>query len=495
MNKIDLSQPTRQSIKGLIFIFLKSVRAAIRMFWALLAVLILQKNIFDHKAIFPIIIGVALVLFIVHSILYYLNFYYYVKNGEFILKRGYLRKKVLTIPLERIQSVNTKQNLIQQALNVVALEIDTAGAVGKELKIHALEKSYASALHELLSVDKTMADESGITNETTKPDHKEKLILKLSPIDLLKIGISQNHLRTALLIFAFGSQLVNQAQDMFKEQADKYSNEFMNYLSSSSFGLIIFLVIFFLILSFLFSLFRTVIKYFDFKLLKKDKAYRIEAGLINKRNVIVPHNKIQELNWETGPIKKQFGLFNLVFKQAVSGQNRKMQVVDAPGCLNRHLDLLKTDLFGADQLSETPLIRSNNYYFRRLWLFSGFLPFILATPFLYSEWLFWLGALTWLLLTGGYSYLLLRKSYFRINNDQIRISGGAISHKWKQMELFKIQSVAFKQSFFQKRRSLASLQLMNASGSMTIPFIDEHLAQQLYDYLLYHTETSEKEWM
>jgi len=63
------------------------------------------------------------------------------------------------------------------------------------------------------------------------------------------------------------------------------------------------------------------------------------------------------------------------------------------------------------------------------------------------------------------------------------------------MELYKIQAVEFKQTIFQKRRKLASLVLMNASGTLTIPYINELLAKQIYDYLLFHTETSEKEWM
>uniref|UniRef100_UPI003216926C PH domain-containing protein n=1 Tax=uncultured Draconibacterium sp. TaxID=1573823 RepID=UPI003216926C len=495
MNNPDLSTPTRQSVKGLVFIFLQSVRQAVRMFWALIAVLVIQKNIFDHKAMLPIALVVLGLLFTVHSVLYYLNFYFYVKNGEFILKKGYLRKKVLTIPLERIQSVNTKQNLIQQVLNVVALEIDTAGTVGKELKIHALEKSFASALHELLSSKNAETSDTTETLETTVNTGSEKLILKLNPADLLKIGISENHLRTGLIILAFGYQIFNQAQEVFREKADEYSGEFVNFMSNSSLALIIFLALFFLIVSVLISLLRTLIKYFDFKLVKKENAYRIEAGIFNKRNVVLPHNKIQELIWETGPLKKQFGIYTLVFKQAVSGQNKKVQLVDAPGCLTEHLELLKNDLFGEDKLSNTTKFYSNTYYFRRLWSFTGWLPLILATPFLYSEWIFWLIAGFWLLSTAGYSYLILKKSYFVINNEQVRISSGAISHTWKQMELFKIQSVEFKQTFFQKRRSLATLKLMNASGSIRIPYINEEPAKRIYNYLLYHTEISKKSWM
>lgn len=491
---MDLSTPTRQSLKGLVFIFLQAVSQTFRMFWPLIPVLIVQKNIFQIKGIIPLAFIAIFAILIIHTTLYYLNFYFYIKNDEFILKKGYLRKKVLTIPLERIQSVNTKQNLIQQILDVVALEIDTAGTVGKELKIHALEQPFAKTLHDILSNKNQVLSDEVEQTETLKTN-AEKLILKLEPLDLLRIGISQNHLRTGIIVLAFGAQIFNQIQDIFKEKADEYSGEFVNYMSSSSFVLIVFLLIFFLVVSVLISLVRTLVKYFEFKLLKSKNTYRIESGIINKRNIVVPHNKIQQLNWETGPLKKRFGIFTLVFKQAVSGQNKKVPVVDAPGCLTTHLELLKNDLFGEDKLTDSAKIKSNHYYFRRLWIFMGCLPILLPAPFLFHEWIFWLGASLWLLVTAGYSYLMLRKSFFKINNEQIRVSSGGISHTWKQMELFKIQSVEFKQSFFQKRRSLASLKLMNASGSIQIPYIHAQLAKQVYDYLLYHTETSEKSWM
>lgn len=495
MNKIDLTIPTRQSIKGLVFIFVQSIRQALRMFWAVIAILVIQQNIFGNKFIFGIVLLVVLALLVTHSVFYYLNFFFYVKDGNFILKKGYLRKKVLTIPLYRIQSVNTKQNLIQQLLNVVTLEIDTAGTVGKELKIHALEKSFATELQAWIRSGKKKNGIEESADQQESVEIPQEIILKLTPVDLLKIGISQNHLRTGLIIVAFGFQLFQQIQDMFKEKAEEYSNEFVGFMSNSNWALITFLIVFFLIVSILFSLFRTAFKYFDFKLLKKEGTYRVESGLINKRNVVIPHNKVQELNWETGPIKKLFGIYNLVFKQAVSGQNRRQQLVDAPGCLTKHLELLKTDLFGEDLLSTTPKTYSNSFYFKRLWILYGWLPMILATPFFYSEWLFYGGAFFWVLASAGYSYLILKKHYFRMNNDQIRISSGAIAHKWKQMELYKIQSVEFRQTIFQKHRLLASLQLMNASGSITIPYIDEGLAKEIYNYLLYHVEISEKEWM
>ncbi|MFW6246477.1 MAG: PH domain-containing protein [Tangfeifania sp.] len=496
MSSIDLSKPTRQSPRGLILIFLFSAQKFIRAFWPVLLVLVFQNEIFRNNRTIFIAVLVFLILLIIHSILYYLNFYFYLEDDEFILKKGYLRKQTLSIPFDRIQSVNTKQNLIQQLLNVVTLEIDTAGTAAKELKIHALDSSVSSEIQEQLQAVKK-SDQTTEEPQTQQPEtEKEKLLLQLTPADLLKIGISQNHIRAGLIILAFGLQIFNQIQDVFEEKAEQYSSEFIEFISNSNSALLTFLVVFFLLVSILFSLFRTVFKYFDFKLLKKEKSYRIESGLFNKRKVVIPHQKVQELNWETGPLKKIFGIYHLVFKQAVSGQNRsQQQLVDAPGCLTRHLEKLKSDLFGEDRLSEMPRIYSDNFYFRRLWLLFGWIPVLLATPFFYSEWIFWISAPIWLLGSAGYSYLIIKKRYFRMNNNQIRISKGAISHKWEQMELHKIQAVEFRQSIFQKRRKLASLELMNASGTITIPYINEKVAKKIYNYLLYHTEISGKNWM
>ncbi len=485
MNKIDLTVPNRQSVKGLVLIFIFSARQAVKMFWPLLLAFVFQNKFIQSKTVLFFFLAAVLILLIVHTILYYLNFFFYVSKGEFILKKGYLRKKILSIPLERIQSINTKQNILQQLLGVVSLEIDTAGSVGKELKIHALEKRFADAFQNEIRVKKSQ--NKAIESEESADEEKEKeeVVLRLTSVDLLKIGISQNHLRAGLVLIAFGSQIFQQVKDLFKDKANQYSNDFVEYMSHSGWALITFLIILFLIISIVFSLFRTLLKYYDFKLLKKEGNYRIESGLLNKRNVIVPHNKVQELNWETGPLKQLFGIFHLTFKQAVSGhQNRKnQQLVDAPGCLTSHIELLKTDLFGKDELAEVNRIYSNRYYFRRLWIIYGWIPVVLATPFLYSEILFWVGVILWLLGTAGYCHLIVKKRYFRMNEEQIRISKGAVSHQWKQMELFKIQSVKFQQTFFQRRRKLASLHLMNAAGSITIPYIEEKLAMQIYNYL------------
>ncbi|MFA9391021.1 MAG: PH domain-containing protein [Prolixibacteraceae bacterium] len=493
MSKPDLSIPSRQELRGFLVIFVFEAQKTIRTFWPILILIIAQKRLLPSGVTIPMALGLVLLLMLVHAILYYLNFYFYVEGNQFILKKGYLRKKVLSVPLDRIQSVNTKQNILQQMLNVYSMEVDTAGSVGKELKIYSLSASYTNLLTQFLQSHKESTIEE--QSESIPITNHEKIILELSPADLFRIGVSQNHLRTGLIIVAFGSQLVGQIQDLFKEKTDAYSDSFQNILTNS--GLLFFtgLVIFFLLVSIFATLLVTVVKYYDFKLVKHQQSYLLTAGLINKRKVLLPFNKVQQLNWETGPIKRLFGIYKISFKQAVSKQTQQIQVADAPGCLKQHVESIRGELFLGDLPDHTEKIYSHPRYFNLLWIQRGWFPALLPIALYIYEPMWLIAGGSWLVLSGLYCLMAARKRYFQFNKSQLIVGKGAINTEWQQAETFKTQSVDFKQSIFQKRRGLASLRVNNASGQMNIPYIPEDMAHQLMNYLLYHVEISNKKWM
>ncbi len=493
MSKPDLTKPTRQELRGFLVIFVFEVQKKIRAFWPMLILVFAQKKFLPESITIPMAIGIAILLMLVHAILYYLNFYFYIDENQFIIKKGYIRKKVLSIPLERIQSVNTKQNILQQLLNVYSLEVDTAGSVGKELKIYSLSGSCTDYLTQFLQSHKESANEE--KSESISNPAEEVEIIKLSHTDLLRIGISQNHLRTGLIILAFGSQIVDQIKDLFKEETDAYSDSFQNIISNSSIFFYTGIAIFALAVSILATLLITVIKYYDFKLVKSQQNYRITAGLFNKRKVLLPFSKVQQLNWETGPIKKMFGIFKISFKQAVSKQIQQKQVVDAPGCLKQHINSVRIELFKGDLPDSGEKIYSHRRYFNLLWIQRGWFPAILPIALYIFEPLWLIAGGAWLVLSGLYCWMMFRKSYFQFNKSQLIVGKGAINTVWQQAESFKTQSVDFRQSFFQKRRGLASLRVNNASGQVNIPYIPEDMAYKLMNYLLYHVETSNKKWM
>jgi len=125
----------------------------------------------------------------------------------------------------------------------------------------------------------------------------------------------------------------------------------------------------------------------------------------------------------------------------------------------------------------------------------GWIPALIPMALYIHQPLWLIAGGSWLVLSGLFCWMMVRKRYFQFNKTQLVVGKGAIATVWQQAETFKTQSVDFKQSFFQKRRGLASLSVNNASGHMYIPYIPEEMAYQLMNYLLYHVETSNKKWM
>jgi uncharacterized membrane protein YdbT with pleckstrin-like domain len=60
-----------------------------------------------------------------------------VTDQRVILEEGVFIRKSKVIPLDRVQDVSTKQNLVGQLLDYGSIEIDTAGAIPNELFTYA----------------------------------------------------------------------------------------------------------------------------------------------------------------------------------------------------------------------------------------------------------------------------------------------------------------------------------------------------------------------
>ncbi|MFA5217865.1 MAG: PH domain-containing protein [Bacteroidales bacterium] len=494
MSKIDFSRPQRQSAKGLVLIFLQEGRKLIKTFWPVLVAIVFTNKTRNRWLEVAAFLLTGLVLTLIHTILYYLTFKFHIENGQFILRKGYIKRKTLTIPFDRIQNVNTRQSILQQVFGVMSLEIDTAGTDQKELKINSLKTNVATQLALLLgNALETRTDKTEEEDMPVKPS--EELLLKLKISDLLRIGISQNHIKTAILLFVFGIQFYYQIEDYFKEQAQKYANELWTFLSHSGLTILIILLVGFLLFSLLFSMVRTAVLFYDLRFYRISQSYRIVSGLLTRKNLLLPFRKIQDLNWETGPVKRLFGIYKVVIHQASGGITPENKFPEVPGCLINHIETIRKDLFGADQLLDQPLIYSSSYYWRRTWLRYGWIPALLATPLLLLNWHYVFILILWVVYILIHSRLMIGKSYFQITNQQILVSSGAFSHRFKQMDLSKVQHVEFRQGVFIKKRGLATLVIGNAASTMRLPFIDAGIARRLHDYLLYYAETSTSEWI
>jgi putative membrane protein len=252
----------------------------------------------------------------------------------------------------------------------------------------------------------------------------------------------------------------------------------------------------FLIISFLVTLVRTVFVHYDLRFWKTEKGFKLNSGLITKREKSVQKNKIQLIAWDTNPLRRLFSMFRLHLYQASSVSVLRGKGMSVPGCYQSHIDNVIANVIPGARGAEYeghgihPLARM------RFILFAGLLPCVVLSAsgiLLNRDIAFWV----WLYfpVSVWLGHLQYRKKRLLLHPDYAILKGGMIGDNWKMMELYKVQAVRLSQSFYQWRKDLATVTLYTASGAVRIPFIPMKKAGEIRDYVLYRVERDRRSWM
>jgi len=500
MSNIDWTKENRQAPIGLLLFFSNTLVKLVKTLWPLFLISLFNKSS-DNKDVFYFWLSISATSFIlINGSLSYWYSKFSIINNEFIVKKGYLKRVKLSIAIDRIQTVNIKQNILQKLLGVVSLEIDTAGANKTEIKFIAIKEELAAEFEKLFgrnSSKQPLKEEDAIqSNEITINEHS-KTILHLGMSDLLKIGISENHLKSLLIVVGIIYSLYSQLQGGFEKKIEEFAESSIASIQNSSFSIYISIAISLLVVSILISFVITIIKFYDFKLVKSKASFSISYGLLNTKKINIPISKIQFISWHINPIRKLLNFENLTIKQASSGDNmQKAQRIEVAACNNMHKQRIEDIIFGEkEQLFKTQF-KTHPLYFIRTFLILSTLLLIGTSYFIFFDIRFIIPIALVISLLAILLFMAWKKRYFSINNTNLNISKGQIGQVIYNINNFKIQSIEFKQSIFIKRRKLASIIIYTAAGSnLRIPYIDEYLARDLYDYLLYSIESSDNAWM
>ncbi len=309
---------------------------------------------------------------------------------------------------------------------------------------------------------------------------------------MVKIGLTENHLKSGWIIFAFGYWIYESLTDVGVD-VDSYRNEID---VSPTISLIMFLIMVFMIASLVISMVRTILLYFDLKFLRIGNGFRVTSGLFTRRNVAALDNKIQMLSFSDNPLMKLLGYKNLLLKQASSVELTSKKSIKIPGCLQDQINEVTNTLYGKSNQEGIQYYPVDLRYFIRSAIYITLFCMLIVIPgiFLNQLWTIVLGTflLAYLILI---TYLNYRKTKYGFNEKMIVVKGGTFGDKTTMFPLYKLQSVALKQNIYQRRRDLATVVLYTASGGTSIPYIDKKLASSIVNYLLFKVESDSRKWM
>ncbi|WP_299522435.1 PH domain-containing protein [Winogradskyella sp.] len=499
MSAFNFEIPSRQSAKGIIVIFGISVYKVVKATIVFIAAFVLKILSSDkplnigHPIVLLIIFSIPLV-FIVIAVLRYLNFKFYVKGDYFFLRKGILNKEEISVSKDKIQNVYIKQNVLQQLINVVSLSIETAGDDKTEIEIVALVKPKAEALKTLLLAGVKPKNVNNQLDEKTET----AIYFKASVKRLFLEGISENHFKSFVLIFAFIIGIYNDAKEFVSElEVTTGVKSWFALDNESLMAMLLFnlsILIILLVFSLLLSMIRMFVQNFNLTVKRKKEGLEISKGLLNKISLNLNASRIQNTMASTNKLKRSLGLYKLAFTQAMA--NKRQQ--------------LKFNIVALSQLQLNELIlqfyprvfdnlvkhKPHKYFLKRLIAVHAIIFIVFNCCFLVlPQWAFLMNVplLIYMIYNIVYTY---KKAYYHIDEDYIVVgSGMLIETHTSFLEVKKVQAVILQQTIFQKNHGVATLEICSASRPLKIKHIELNRALKIKNYLLYKVEYENKNWM
>lgn len=494
---IDFKKPQHQSVKGIVIMFADTVQSIVRAAWAPLIFLFIKTD--ESKYWLVLLVSLfVLLLAIGFSYLQFRRFTFFLddKNQEFVLQKGVFSTEKLVIQLSKIQQVNINQSLIQKLINVYSVDIDTAGSSKKEASIRAVDKTVALLLKERLIINDAPVNRVPLT-ETS--EHEIKPFLKLSFTTLLKVGLTSNYGRSIALLLGFFAAAYNGIKDISyvieidEYQVDSYFEKGMGMLYLS----VIIAVLFIALIGI--NVVRTIVKYFDFQITKRDHALTIMSGLFAKKNTLLNPVKVQVTTYSQNFFQKKLRFLDMKMKQitAVNEHNNKKSDIDIPGCNPvEYKDILEL-IYEKLPKAEKTLLPNLRYVLFPI-IFKIIIP--VAGVVIYGLWndngfLFYIPFIiiyvTIISLFIGFGYKNYQLHY---SNEFIIKKSGAWDVTHHIIEPNKIQGITTKQYFWHKLSNIGHLTLHTAAGDISFHFGNYDQINQLVNIWLYQIESSNKAW-
>ncbi|MFK8284436.1 PH domain-containing protein [Capnocytophaga canis] len=494
----DFSIPNKLSQKAFWLALVKAFWSNFKIFWGVFAIFLFKKtNNSDGKLevflIFSVIFLVISIFIFIFQYIKYKYFSYQIIGNELIIREGWLNKLETVVKFDKIHEVHLNQKFIHKIVGLYKVDIDTAGSDKVEISINGIDYHKALVIKDILTEKQIISEiiKDRVTDENLEANDNFTS-LRISILTLLKIGITQNYLYTLSLMFAFSYQIIDFITDIFYEKRSDFVNqisEFSNTISATFFWIFfLFILILFVII---FNLIRTLLTYYNYEIQIKNNRLLASYGLINSHIVAVPPKKVQMIHFQQNYFQKLMNLFEVRISQIDSSKNeeKKTQGLLIPGINYLEMSKLFQFVYNKDfeELKEFHRPSFRKVVIRAMYLFFAFLMIILTMYFIdllnFTYIPIFLFFVVLLLI-----YISYRNEKLFLKDDFIILKSGIWDLTTTYLQVDKIQEVKIKQSYFQKRRSLASIKLSTFSESLRLNFYDEKLLKNLVNESVYKIE-------
>ena len=397
---------------------------------------------------------IAVLITLITGILSWLRYTYRFEEDELRIEYGVFLRKKRYIPFERIQSINVTEGLLQRLFGLAKVDIETAGSGDEaEAVLSAIPKREVTQIQAHVNAAKQDALK---TTAEIKPMFKltTKKVLLLSLTSSGGIGV------VISAVFAIFPQL---------DDIIPYKKEFggVETWAVHNIMLITFIVFLGFFLLWIISLMITMLKYAGFTVVQTETDFVISQGLLEKKQMTIPLNRIQAIRISENLIRQMLGLGTVYLESAggssvnIEGANVMLlpivKVNDIPAIIGPYLPEYEI----TEDFKPLPRRAMWRYIFRGLYVA---IPIVLLSLIFFKSW--GLLSLVLLVLVTIREFLNYKSAGWGLSREQLSLKFRSFKRTTIYMRKNKIQSLEAGVSYFQDKKELGTLEVFVKSGAV-----------------------------
>ena len=407
--------------------------------------------------------GVYFIVSIVSGAITWFKYTYQITSEEIRIHQGVFVKKKRYIRIERIQSIDITEGIIQRLFSLVQVNIETAGSSSGKAEgvLTAIKKEDAEIFQTLLKDAKKNRSDltlEGISN--LSDDTAERTLFKMPFSQLFLMAATSGGVG---IVFSGALVLFSQFTEVIR--FNRFFNEVEKLITA---GIYMFIIVIFLalLLAYIISTILVVLKYTNFTVKKSEDELIITRGLLEKRRLTIPIAKIQAVRVVENIIRQPFGLAT-VYVETASGSienNENSKVMLFP-IIKKQKIKQSIEPFEMDYMFDVPIKHVPQHalkrYVLRQWIWI--IPVILIVVYFFRPY----GYMALLLfpIFTFYAYLSFRTAGWNIFERQLTLTFQEFFSKNTYIvRKDKVQSMTSRQSIFQKKVKLESITANSMTG-------------------------------
>lgn len=418
------------------------------------------------QGMLPFLVGLVVVLFmLVSGIIKWKRFVYWFEDGELRIEYGLFIKKKRYIPFDRIQSLNYTEGIFHRPLGLVKVKVETAGSgkIGEsEAELTAISKEDADRIESKMEEAKRGARPEGEPEAQEQVPAKKsvKVLYRMTLKELVVLATTSGGIGVVLSAVAV---FLSQFSDLIPYEA--IYEEVMLFLR---FGYLIVALSVFLVLviAWVISVFLTIFANYQFTIQTDEDNIYITRGLLEKKKISVPFKRVQGIKISENPLRELFGYATVTVESAGGSIGDKDEKIRLFPLAKRSVILpVLAELFPEMQW-EPQMIgapkRSRRFFYRLdfLWV----LPVAGAVSYFFFPYGLWsLVLVPAIVLLGIWQH---RTVGYALVSRQIAMRFRGISKHTFYIMKRRVQAIEVSQSYFQRRKGIASIQATIKSGML-----------------------------